>query len=246
MPSSESPSAPSLLLPAVSLPVPDEDGIDGAPAGPESPGNDDELPGGRRFDAEPPDGGGIDGIDAVDPESPGNEGIDEPLGPDEPGIEGPPGDGDDEGEGIDGPPEEEEDEGDELGIDGMPPLLELCCCVDSQPARINASAEAPSQWITRVCRPEECCVFMMASVRGMGGVEIDTHARIARIGRLSSDFGRNRSTPARGCYVMCRIISFNSGVQPEWKLKGARIACQNYLRSKPPAAASCRTWKASA
>lgn len=155
------------------------------------------LPGGRRLEAEPPEGVGIEGVDAVDPESPGNEGIDEPLGPEAPGIDGP--DGDDEGEpGIEGPPDDEED-GDELGIDGMPPLLELCCCVDSQPARMSASAEAPNQWIARICRPEECCVFMMASgVRRDGRQGIYTRAHIARIGRLSSDFGRNRSTPARG------------------------------------------------
>ena len=170
---------------------------------PESPGNDEVLPDGRRLEAEPPDGVGMEGVDAVEPESPGNEGMDEPLGPEEPGIEGP--DGDDDGElGIEGPPDEEE-EGEELGMDGMPPLLELCCCVDSQPARMSASAEAPSQWITRMCRPEECCVFMMASVFVvMGGIGIYTRAHIARIGRLSSDFGRNRSTPDRGRSRGCK------------------------------------------
>lgn len=195
------------------------------PESPESPGSDDVLPGGRRFEAEPPDGDGMEGIDAVEPGSPGRDGIEGPPDEeDELGIEGAPDDGDDEGLGIDGPPDDE-DEGDELGIDGMPPLDELCCCVDSQPARTRASADAPSQWIMRTDRPEECCVFMMASVSmEWGGTRTFTAApitaaHIARTGRLSSDFGRNRSTPARAAATCAGIISPDSRVQPEPKLK---------------------------
>lgn len=174
----------------------------------------------------------MDGREAVEPESPGSEGIEGPpddedvLGMDGPpededelGIDGPPDDGD-EGLGIDGPPDEEEEEGDELGIDGMPPLDELCCCVDSQPARTSASADAPSQWITRTDRPEECCVFMMASVSiEWGGTRTFTAAHIARTGRLSSDFGRGRSTPAGARGACAGIISANTRVQPEPQLK---------------------------
>jgi hypothetical protein len=61
---------------------------------------------------------GMDGIDDGDEEALGIDGDDEEDG-DELGIDG----------------DDEEDGGEELGIDGMEELLELCCCVDSQPAR---------------------------------------------------------------------------------------------------------------
>ncbi len=73
---------------------------------------------------------GMDGIEAVDEdddELDGEGARDDEEEGDELGIDGE----------EDGEPEDEE-----LGIDGMPLLLELCC-VDSQPARTRASAEAP-------------------------------------------------------------------------------------------------------
>jgi hypothetical protein len=193
---------------------------------PASPGSDELLPDGKRLEAEPPDGVGIE---AVAPASPGIEGL---PGEDdvEPGIEGPPAD-DEEDEllGIEGPPddeddgellgidglleEEEDEDGDELGIDGEL-LLELCCCVVSQPTRISASADAPSQWITRTDRPEECCVFMMAS-ESIGSVAPAFHKRRPLSSyccphcadqALSSDFGTSRSTPAAATSARDGII----------------------------------------
>jgi hypothetical protein len=101
---------------------------------------------------------GIDGIEAVDEEE------------DELGSDGAREEDEDEDElGIEGDEEEDEELDDELGIDGMPLLLELCW-VDSHPAKIRASTEAPIKEAARrtrkagIKRRLDAGVFMVASM----------------------------------------------------------------------------------
>lgn len=85
---------------------------------------------GEELPREPVDVEGSEGIEDGDEDELGSEGMDGEDEDDELGIEG--------ADGVDG------DEGEELGIDGIPPLL-LALWVDSQALRTSTSAEAPTK-----------------------------------------------------------------------------------------------------